>query len=167
MDMLAREEVQNSTTSFGQKSQGNWIMGAIRKGSMELYEAAITMLESAILNMEDAQRRLESNPQQENIDPQIPQVKVTSKERSKLPQPLGSGVMATMSSFKSLNVASARSGGGGNRVPSPRMQDSNRAPQQSYGFALSSGRKTHESNQSLGTYGEEPYFKGTARFQQH
>lgn len=83
---------------------------------------------------------------------------------AKMPQSLGIGVMATMSSFKSLsnpNLTSARSGGG-HRVPSPRMQqDANRH----YGFIQSSGKKTHESNQSMGTYGvEEPYFKGTARF---
>lgn len=181
IDSLTREftdregvVVHSSTTSFGLKQAGanvQWFMSALKKGSMDLYEAAITMLESAILNMEDAQRKVDST-QQENVDPQsLASTKPASLERrNEAKLAMGSGVMATMSSFKSLNnpnVASARSAGG-HRVPSPRasnLPDSSRH-QQYYGFAVSSGRRTHESNQSLGTYGEdkEPYFKGTARF---
>ena len=60
MDSLIREFtdreglLHSSTTSFGKGTNAQWLMSALKKGSMDLYEATITMLESAILNMEDA-----------------------------------------------------------------------------------------------------------------
>lgn len=77
IDILTRELTQRdqhdraleSTTSFGgsprfktQLAQSNrnvaWFLEALKKATMNLYESTITMLESAVLNMEEAQSKL-------------------------------------------------------------------------------------------------------------
>lgn len=77
IDILTRELTQRdqhdraleSTTSFGgsprfktQLAQSSrnvaWFLEALKKATMNLYESTITMLESAVLNMEEAQSKL-------------------------------------------------------------------------------------------------------------
>jgi hypothetical protein len=57
-----RAGYHHSTTSFGNSTEGRngqWLVIALKKATVDLYEQAITMLESAILNMEDAQERVD------------------------------------------------------------------------------------------------------------
>jgi hypothetical protein len=52
---------QISTNSFGPheiKRNQTWFIEAIKKATMDLYESAITMLESSVHNMEEAQQQL-------------------------------------------------------------------------------------------------------------